>query len=137
ILKSMEELEKLEAELKEKAPDVDRKRVEVDQSLSALDIERGELEQQIAAFGERRKQIASQIPKPLFATYDRMARGRRGQALAEIRSDGICSACRVKIRPKVFSDVRKGEQMITCENCGRILYYRTEAVQSVEAASQD
>lgn len=137
ILKHMEELEKLEAELQEKAPDVDRKREEVDQSLSALDNERNESEQQIAAFGERRKQIASQISKPLFATYDRMARGRRGQAMAEIRSDGICSVCRVKIRPKVFSDVRKGDQMITCENCGRILYYRNETMQSVEAASQD
>ena len=101
------------------------------------DAQRPAVEQQIAAFGERRKQIAAQIPKPLFATYDRMARGRRGQAMAEIRSDGICSVCRVRIRPKVFSDVRKGEQMITCENCGRILYYRTDDIQSVEAASQD
>jgi predicted nucleic acid-binding Zn-ribbon protein len=137
ILKRMEELEKLEAELKEKAPDVDRKRVEVDQSLSALDNERDESQSKLETFGNLRTTIAATIPKPLFATYDRMARGRRGQALAEIRSDGICSVCRVRIRPKVFSDVRKGEQMLTCENCGRILYYRADVIQSAEAGSQD
>ena len=137
ILKRMEELEKLEAEMKEKAPDVDRKREDVDRNLAALDKERLEAEQQVVSFGERRKQIAQQIPKQLFAAYDRMARGRRGQALAEVSSDGICSACRVKVRPKIFSDVRKGEQMITCESCGRILYYRTANAQSVEAATQD
>jgi uncharacterized protein len=137
IIKRMEELEKFESELSEKAPDVERKREDIDRGLAALDQERDDSERQLAAFGERRKQIASQIPKQLFAAYDRMARGRRGQALAEVRSDGICSACRVKVRPKIFSDVRKGEQMITCESCGRILYYRTANAQSVEAASQD
>lgn len=137
VLKRMEELEKLEEELKQKAPDVDRKREDIDRSLLDLDREHDEAERQLVTFGERRKQIAAQIPKPIFAAYDRMARGRRGQALAEVRSDGICSGCRVKVRPKIFSDVRKGEQMITCESCGRILYHRAETAQSVEATSQD
>jgi len=72
------------------------------------------------------------VPKPLFAAYDRLARSRRGQALSAISDAGICSACRVRVRPKVFSDVRRGDEMITCENCGRILYYKNET--SVEAA---
>ena len=134
ILKRMEEIEKLEAELSEKAPDVERKRGEVDQSLSALDSEREEADSQIVALNERREQLSKQLPRALFATYDRMSRLRRGQALAEVRN-GICTACRMKVRPKVFSDVRKGDQLITCENCGRILYYRPEPPQSAGAAT--
>jgi uncharacterized protein len=134
IIKRMEELEKLEAEVSEKAPDVDRKRAEVDQHLASLAREQEEASNHLAACGERRSQLAQQLPRQLFSTYDRMARGRRGQALAEIRSDGICSACRIKVRAKVFSDVRKGDQMITCENCGRILYHRAESSQSTESA---
>ena len=134
ILKRMEEIENFETSLNALAPDVERKRAEVDRNLTALDRERDEANQQLNALAERRKQIASSISKPLFATYDRMSRTRRGQALAEIRADGICSACRVKVRPKVFSDVRKGEEMITCESCGRILYYRPDHPQSAEAA---
>jgi predicted nucleic acid-binding Zn-ribbon protein len=41
----------------------------------------------------------------------------------------------MKVRPKVFSDVRKGNELITCESCGRILYYRLET--SVEAAKPE
>ena len=134
ILKRMEEVEKLEAELNEKAPDVERKRGEVDESLSALDSEREEADRQIVALYERREQLSKLLPRALFATYDRMARLRRGQALAEVRG-GICTACRMKVRPKVFSDVRKGDQLITCENCGRILYYRPETPQSAGAAT--
>jgi predicted nucleic acid-binding Zn-ribbon protein len=134
ILKRMEEIERLETELKEKAPDVERKRGEVDESLTSLDSERKEADRQIVALNERREQLSKHLPRALFATYDRMARLRRGQALAEVRN-GICTACRMKVRPKVFSDVRKGDQLITCENCGRILFYRPDPPQSAGAAT--
>jgi len=127
ILKRMEELEKLDAEMQTRSPDVDRRRTEADQTLAALDDERQQLEQNLAGFGERRQQLAAKISKPLFAAYDRLARGKRGQALAVVSNEGICMGCRVKVRPKVFSDVRRGTEMITCESCGRILYYRLEA----------
>lgn len=134
ILKRMEELDKLEAEVAEKTPDVERKRIEVDQSLAGLESEQEGAGRQLASYHERRNLLAQQLPRQLFSTYDRMARSRRGLALAEIRSDGICSVCRIKVRAKVFSDVRKGDQMITCENCGRILFYRSEPSTSAEAA---
>ena len=137
ILKRMEELEKLDAELSERAPDVERMRAEIDVTLAALDKEHDEASRQLSEFSERRKSLASQMPKHLFASYDRMSRLRRGQALAEVRNR-VCIACRVRVRPKIFSDVRKGDQLVTCENCGRILYYRSEiSSQSAEAATPD
>jgi predicted nucleic acid-binding Zn-ribbon protein len=123
ILKSIEEIEQLEADLAVRAPDVERKRSEVDLSLGSLDREHEDANRQSEMLNRRREELSVLLPRPLFATYDRMARLRRGQALAEVR-DGICTACRMKVRPKVLSDVRKGEELITCESCGRILYYR-------------
>lgn len=132
ILKRMEEADKLDDEIKQRTPDVERKRAEADQALVAFDAERQAADQQIAALNERRGQLAALVSKPLFAAYDRLARSRRGQALSPISNEGICSVCRVRVRPKVFSDVRRGNEMITCENCGRILYYKNES--TVEAA---
>jgi len=137
ILRRMEELESLDAELGARAPDVERMRADLDTSLAALDKEQEEANRLLSECGEQRKKLASQMPRNLFASYDRMSRLRRGQALAEVRNDGICLACRVKVRPKVFSDVRRGDQLVTCENCGRILYYRNETSQSAGAATLD
>src|SRR4030095_1056989 len=97
--------------------------------------EHDEANRALVEFGERRKKLSGQIPKHLFVTYERMSRLGRGQALAEVRPNGICAACRVRVRPKIFSDVRKGDQLIICENCGRILYYRNETSHSVGAAT--
>jgi uncharacterized protein len=137
ILKRMEELEALDTELAIRAPDVERLRAEVDLSLSALEKEDAEANRLLVEFGVRRKKLAGQMPKHLFSTYERLSRLGRGQALAEVRTNGICAACRVRVRPKIFSDVRKGDQLIICENCGRMLYYRKETSQSAGAATLD
>lgn len=137
IIKRMEEIETLDAELAARAPDIERMRMDVDVILTALDKEHDEASRQLQEFGDRRKKLAGQMPRHLFSTYERMSRLGRGQALAEVRSNGICSACRVRVRPKIFSDVRKGDQLIICENCGRILYYRIETSHSAGAATPD
>ena len=135
ILKHMEEAERLEAELAVKMPDVERMRAEVDKSLVILDREHEETIKWIEDSEVRRRKLGEAIPGHLFSTYDRMVRTRRGQALSEVHNDGICAACRMKVRPKIFSDVRRGDQLITCENCGRILYFRAETTQPAEAAA--
>jgi uncharacterized protein len=133
ILKRMEELERLEGEVTVSAPDVERKRSDTDRYLTELDRECQQAATLLEEYRSRREKISTQIPKHLFSTYDRMSRLRRGQALAEVRN-GICSACRMRVRPKIFSDVRKGDQLVTCESCGRILFYRSEESKSAEAA---
>jgi predicted nucleic acid-binding Zn-ribbon protein len=137
ILRLMEEAEKLDSIVKEKSPEVDQLRAQVDQTLEELDSEKERANKQLGEYSDRRANLARHLPKGLFATYDRMSRLRRGQALAEVSNEGICAVCRMRVRPKIFSDVRKGDQLITCESCGRILYYRNETPQSAEAATRD
>ena len=133
ILKSMEELEKLEADVTQQAPDIEKKRAECDSELLALEQEAATAEQRLAAIGHRRSELAEQIPRNLLDMYERVARGRRGQALSEVRNS-TCTACRMRVRPKVFSDVRRGDQLITCDNCSRILFYRPDTSKSASEA---
>src|SRR5262249_29339090 len=133
VLKSLEEAEKLEADLTVFTPDVGRKRGEVDRDLEALRKEHENGELSLAAMTSRRSETAGSIPSNLLAVYERVAKIRRGQAMAEVR-DSTCTACRMRVRPKVFSDVRRGDQLITCDSCSRILFYRPDARQPAEAA---
>ena len=132
ILKNLEEVEKFEGELNRLAPDVEKKRGDVDRLLLMLDQEADQSQRALERLRAKRAELVANFPKSQLATYERMSKTKRGQALSEVR-DGVCTACRVKVRPKVFSDVRKGDQMIVCENCGRILYYRPDSTQSAEA----
>lgn len=132
VLQLMEEIEKMESELKVYEPDVESKRAETDSKLEALDRERQQAEVQLAELRASREKLARSLPENLLSMYERVARLRQGQALAEVR-DGTCMACRMKVRPQVFSDVRRGDKLITCDNCSRILFYRPSTSQSAEA----
>jgi predicted nucleic acid-binding Zn-ribbon protein len=46
---------------------------------------------------------------------------RNVHAVADAR-DGHCTACHVRLRPQMYNDVRKGERLVQCESCNRILY---------------
>ena len=55
------------------------------------------------------------------ALFEHVSRARKGHAMAEAR-DGHCTACHVRLRPQVFNDVRRGDKLVQCESCTRILY---------------
>lgn len=122
ILEAIEEAERLEKQSQEMTPDIESKRSEINAQLEAFstEIERAAAEsQQLAA---ERRMLAAQVKPALLRTYERVAKLRKGAALTEAK-DYACTACRMSIRPQVFSDVRRGEKIIQCDSCGRILYY--------------
>lgn len=61
------------------------------------------------------------IPASALAMYDRAARRYPRHAVAELKGE-LCVGCNVKIRPMLASAARKGEQIVQCENCTRLLY---------------
>jgi len=55
-----------------------------------------------------------------FRHYDRL-RQRKWPAALLLKGDN-CPGCRIKIAPQTRNDIRKGEEIITCLGCERILY---------------
>jgi hypothetical protein len=128
ILKLMEKLEKLETQVKQRAPEIDVKRVEVDRQIADCETRVAGHQQNLQQLISEREPKLNALSHESRATYERVSRLRNGIVLTEAR-DWLCTSCRMKIRPQVFNEIRKGEAIFTCENCGRILYYKAEAVE--------
>jgi predicted nucleic acid-binding Zn-ribbon protein len=77
------------------------------------------------AVGERATLTAA-LDRQVLATFERVAKGRNGVAVAEAR-DSICTICHVRLRPQVFNNVRRNDSIIQCDSCQRILYYAPPA----------
>jgi len=129
ILKLLEKLEQLEAQVAERKPEIDVRRVEVDRQLTETRASVVASEERLAALVKQREVLLGSLTPIARSTYERVSRQRTGIALAEAR-DYSCQACRMTIRPQVFADIRRGESVITCESCGRILFFRTEVAVS-------
>jgi predicted nucleic acid-binding Zn-ribbon protein len=122
LLKLMEKTEKLEEGVLERTPELDTRRAEFDKQLDEIAIALEKGKQRLSAVMTEREQLYSTLSGTARSIYDRASRLRGGVVLAEAR-DYACQACRMKIRPQVFNDIRRGDAIVTCESCARVLYF--------------
>ncbi len=62
--------------------------------------------------------LTAQLPDSALLTYRRIAK-RRQPAVARVVG-GTCSGCRLPLPHRILEELR-GDQLVTCENCERIL----------------
>ena len=98
----------------------------------------------LAAVEEKRKAERAEIGESALSIYDRIAKAK-GTAVAEALNQK-CMACQMMVRPQRWNDLRdrnNEETMMTCESCGRLLYYdpardspqrKTVPVESIAAS---
>ena len=121
-IERMTGVEEVEKELESRADEISSLDAKRDEALAAFDAEvsvaRKELDEEL----KRRNEVFVTLPTQLASVYNRMAqRSRDGIAVAEV-VNGSCSACFMSLRPQMQVEVRRGDQIITCESCTRILF---------------
>jgi len=134
ILETMTESEPLEKNVKaaEIALKAEKTQVEAEKTQAR---ERTAVDQKAAAeLQVERAAIVKEIKPAVYQNYERVRKGRRGIALAEV-VDGRCTACHIVLRLQYFQDLKRGESILPCESCQRILYYNPP--QSFDDATQN
>ena len=135
ILETMESLDQAEAALNERAAEIASLNSDREARLKQFDEETGSQSEQLAKAKGERDQVFAALPKALSSLYGRIsAKIRDRVAVAEARNRS-CTACFMSLRPQVMAEIRRGEEVITCDNCGRILYYvPTDSLQADSSA---
>lgn len=136
ILEKMESFEQAESKLKEREPEMQRLSAEMEERIKEFEEQTRTQAAELEASRRERERLLATLPKQMSALYNRIsARIRDGIAVAEARN-GSCTACFMTLRPQVMAEVRRGDDVITCDNCNRILYYvQAEAVQKEAPAT--
>lgn len=118
-LKRMTEIEEAEAQLKsaneEFAPLAAEHKEAHDAWQGSLDGLRTEVETLKAKI----RDIESGLPPAVQREFHQIYKNRQGIAVASVQ-EGSCSACRVRIRPQVIQQLKRGE-LARCEGCRRYL----------------
>jgi uncharacterized protein len=136
ILEQMENLEQAEAALKERADEIATMNSDREARLKGFDEETRAQSELLAKQRIEREQVFANLPGSMSGMYARIkARIRDGVAVAEARNRS-CTACFMSLRPQVMAEIRRGEEVITCDNCGRILYFVADSLQADTAATQ-
>jgi predicted nucleic acid-binding Zn-ribbon protein len=122
ILELMTESEALDGNVKTADAGLQQEKRQV-QAETAVARERTAADQaQLEQLRTERKEAVAKLSPSTLRDYDRLRKKHHGVVAAEV-AGGRCSACQITLRPQFFQDLRKGDQLMFCESCGRFLFY--------------
>jgi len=122
ILGEMMESENLERKVREAEQKLAEERKRAQAEIAVAEQRKAEQEDKLRQAQSARASVAGTITIDVYETYQRIARGRKGQAVVTVLN-GTCGGCHVHLRPQILSEAMSNEQILTCESCGRILLY--------------
>jgi predicted nucleic acid-binding Zn-ribbon protein len=115
------------AELAEREASFPAEEAGYEEQMKEWRAEQAALSDEIAAAEKEVHTLKKKVDRRLFAIFERIARVRGGIAIARITMVGpqtaACSACHVRLRPQLLSDLRLSKEPIFCDSCKRILFW--------------
>lgn len=126
VLRLMDDIEGAELALR-KAKDrfneiAEKKREEIDKLSEKLALVSGQLEEKNTA----RDEIIPKIQREFLQRYNRIRQMTGGVAVVRVVKR-TCQGCLMNVSPQTYNLVIRNEEIITCPNCHRILYYEEES----------
>jgi len=108
----------------------------IEENLSALEqnfaSQKGEvqgkidrLEADISGVIAAREAIVKGLPATMMKRYQLLREQRRGVAVVEAR-DGSCLGCNMQLPPQLYNTLFRGNELIVCPHCQRVLVLRQE-----------
>jgi predicted nucleic acid-binding Zn-ribbon protein len=119
------ELMVLADKVKADLADEEKKAAEAKDSIARqtadLDEKSKALDSQLKALTTERSELAGKIDEDLLGRFERLFKSKGDAAVVAIEH-GVCTGCHMKVTTATASQVRAGKELISCENCGRILF---------------
>jgi len=90
-----------------------------------------ELDAELKNLLGERDRLCGEVDKGLLKRYDSLRKTKGGIAISAVVK-GICQTCHLRIPPQNFNELIRGEQMMNCPHCHRIIYWgeRKEAEEA-------
>jgi uncharacterized protein len=67
------------------------------------------------------EKVRAPVPAPALRLYERLAKTPGLPAIVPV-NEGKCGGCHLKISSNIDSESRKNDKLVTCDQCGRIVY---------------
>ena len=85
----------------------------------------GKLAEEFDELEGRRALAAQAVDKALLDRYRKIKNARKDLAVVRV-VDGTCAGCRLQLAPQLVAEVKRGQELLTCTFCYRMLYFDGE-----------
>ncbi len=112
-------LEKEEAMIRKQEEEVQKEQAKIKEALH-------DREKQLKSLEKKEKSITPGLDEEILFKFERIIRSKLGLGIVPI-DHGVCNGCHMILTVQFVNEVRKGEGIMFCPYCSRILFYQEES----------
>ena len=132
----MEGIEKMEAKCSSTKQEKEEYKKEFERDRDEILAEIKGLESEIKVLEEERAGIRQAIDDGLLKRYEHLRKYKGGIAVGPVVK-GVCQSCNIEMPPQKFIELIRGEEMMTCMNCNRIIFWGEDESFSKEVDREE
>lgn len=84
-----------------------------------------DLEERKKSYYQQKESLVAEVPQKVLSFYEKIRRWAGNTAVVRLKKQA-CYGCFMKVNDKVYGEVIDSSEIVTCPNCGRILYFEAE-----------
>jgi predicted nucleic acid-binding Zn-ribbon protein len=94
----------------------------VEDQLAQLGTREQNLKKELEELEANREDLAAAVDEGSRARYERLVRNKGENVVVGVQH-GVCGGCHMRLPAQILVTCQAQQELVTCTNCGRILYY--------------
>ncbi|KAF0215744.1 MAG: hypothetical protein FD174_3990 [Geobacteraceae bacterium] len=126
VLQKISQFDELKGEIAGREENLRALEENVDSQKAELQANIERLEADTVSDVTAREAAVKSLPASVIRRYSLLREQRKGLAVVEAK-DGYCLGCNMNLPPQLYNSLFRGDDLITCPHCQRMLVLRQEA----------
>ena len=120
-LELMMQSDKVKADLAAEEKKAATMKDSIRRQVSDLEQKSQALESRLAELNREREELAAKIDEDSLGRFERLFKSK-GDAVVVPLEHEVCTGCHMKVTTQTAHHAKAGKEIVSCENCGRIVY---------------
>ena len=121
-LELMEQAERAQKDVAAATQQTTEAKKTIDARLSDIAARETNLKKELADLETNREELATAVDESTRSRYDRLLKHKGSNVVVGIQH-GVCGGCHMQLSRSTIVTCQAEQEIVTCTNCGRILYY--------------
>ena len=121
-LELMEQADQLKAQIAVEEKQTAAAKEAIAKQAVNLEAKQATLESRLEELKKEREELAAKVDEDLLDRFNRLFTSKGDAAVVALEHD-VCTGCHMKVTTATVVRVKGGKEIVSCEQCGRILYF--------------
>lgn len=123
VISILEELDKLSVSVKKDEETLKQSKSKYEQERKTIENDLNSIDADISEWEKKRNELRKNVAEDLLARYEKIKKRNQGIGVISVWKS-VCNGCHMNIPPQLYNELQKSNQLLSCPNCDRIIYFQ-------------